>query len=100
MSKENVVFFCKAISEQADLEKMAQSAETAEEWVKIAHDAGYEFSVEDLASVVGTTLGRPVNTKSAVREYRAAELRLGALELSQKAQTAILGGRRYAQTNN
>ena len=100
MSKENVVPFGKAIHDKEDLKKrIAQSAETVDAWVKIAHDAGFEFTAEEFASVVGTTLGRLVDTPHPVREYRVAQRQLGSLELSEKTQAAVLGGRRFMATN-
>ena len=100
MSKENVVLFGKAIIDKEDLKKrIAQSAETVEAWVKIAHDAGFEFTAEEFTAVVGTTLGRLVDTQNAVREYRVAQRQMGSLELSEKAQAAVLGGRRFIGTN-
>jgi hypothetical protein len=93
MSRENVVFFSQAINRIPDLNKrIAEADRTVDAWVKVAHDAGFEFTPEEFASVVGETLGRKVTTDNAVSEYLAAQYDLGAIELSQRALDKIVGG--------
>jgi predicted ribosomally synthesized peptide with nif11-like leader len=93
MSKENVAFFSRAISRNADLNKRVTEAEpTMEAWVKIAQEAGFEFTPEEFAEVVGETLGRSVTTSNAVSEYLGARYTLGDGELSEKALNYVSGG--------
>ena len=102
MSRENVVFFCQAINKYRDLSQRITKAEaTASAWVKVAHDAGFEFTPEEFASVVGETLGRTVTTDSVVSEYLAAQSKMGSVELSQKALDMVVGGRmsRFMHSN-
>jgi predicted ribosomally synthesized peptide with nif11-like leader len=94
MSRENVVLFSKAITTNPDLNtRIANSESTVEAWVAIARDAGFEFTPEEFASVVGETLGRTVSTADAVREYLGAQYEIGAAELSQAALDTVVGGR-------
>jgi hypothetical protein len=100
MSKENVVFFSKAINKYQDLkQRIAKAEATVDAWVKIAHDAGFEFTPEEFASVVGETLGRTVTTDNAVSEYLAAQASMGSVELSQKGLEKVVGGRMRMMTN-
>ena len=89
-----MVFFTKSIALNADLEKRIQSEEAVDAWVTIARDAGFEFTADEFVSVIGETLGKPVTAKSAVQEYRGAQRLMGALELSEPAQAALVGGGR------
>jgi predicted ribosomally synthesized peptide with nif11-like leader len=94
MSRENVVLFSKAITTNPDLNTRIASAEgTVEAWVEIARDAGFEFTPEEFASVVGETLGRTVSTADAVREYLGAQYEIGSAELGQAALDTVVGGR-------
>ncbi len=94
MSRENVVLFSKAITTNPDLNTRIASAEaTVEAWMAIASDAGFEFTPEEFASVVGETLGRTVSTADAVREYLGAQYEVGSVEFSQAALDTVVGGR-------
>lgn len=95
MSRENVVLFSKAITTNPDLNERIASAEvTVEAWVAIARDAGFEFTPEEFASVVGETLGRTVSTTDAVREYLGEQHIVGEAELNRAALDHIIGGAR------
>jgi hypothetical protein len=101
MSRENVVFFSKAINKYEDLkQRIAKAEATVDAWVKIAHDAGFQFTPEEFASVVGETLGRTVTTANAVSEYLGAQASMGSVELSQKASERIVGGMRSRMNTN
>jgi hypothetical protein len=94
MSKENVVFFSQAINRIPDLNtRITGSEKTVDAWVKIANEAGFDFTADEFASVVGDTLGRKVTADNAVSEYLAAQYDLGAIELSDKALDQVVGGR-------
>jgi hypothetical protein len=100
MSKENVVLFSKAINRNSDLNtRIADAAPTVDAWIKIAHDAGFEFTAEEFADVVGETLGRKVDVANAVREYLGARYTVGDEELSRRALDSVVGGRMIANTN-
>jgi len=93
MSRENVALFSKAINTNPDLNKrIAESEPTTDAWVKIASEAGFEFTSEEFASVVGETLGRTVSANNAVREYLGAQYELGSAEVSRKTLDAVVGG--------
>jgi predicted ribosomally synthesized peptide with nif11-like leader len=95
MSRENVVLFSKAITTNPDLNKRIASVEASiEEWLGVARDAGFEFTPQEFASVVGETLGRTVSPADAVREYLGAQHEVGEAELSDAALDAIAGGAR------
>lgn len=99
MSKENVALFSRAITKNASLNQRILEAEpTIEAWREIARDAGFEFSAEEFAAVVGETLGRTVTTQNAVREYLGAQHDVGDVELSERALDAIVGGRTVSGT--
>jgi predicted ribosomally synthesized peptide with nif11-like leader len=84
MSRENVVFFSKAINSDPALNRLVSDAEpTVEAWVRIARSAGFEISAEEFASVIGETLGRKVTPVNAVREYLCAQYLTGTSELSE-----------------
>jgi hypothetical protein len=94
MSKEDVVFFSRAISKYPDLNKrIAEVEATMDAWVKIAYESGFEFTPDEFASVVGETLGRKVTTENAVKEYLRAQGEIGAGELNQRALDRVVGGR-------
>ena len=94
MSKENVVFFCRAISKYPDLnQRIAEADEIIEEWVKIAREAGFEFTPDEFAAVVEETLGRKITPGKAVKEYLKAQDEIGAGELNQRALDKVVGGR-------
>jgi nitrogen fixation uncharacterized protein len=94
VSRENVVFFSQAINRIPELNKRVVAAErTVQAWVDVAHEAGFEFTAEEFASVVGETLGRNVTPDKAVSEYLAAQYDLGAIELSERALDQVVGGR-------
>ena len=100
MSRENVALFSKAVGRNEDLKKRITGADaTAEAWVRIASDVGFEFTADEFASVVGETLGRTVTPATAVREYLGAQYKLGDLELSRKTLDAVVGGRAMMITN-
>ena len=100
MSRENVVFFSKAINTNPELNKrVSDSDPTMEAWLKIAHEAGFEFTPDEFASVIGETLGRTVTTENAVREYLGAQYLVGSSELSNKALESLVGGRMRIGTN-
>lgn len=93
MSKENVVFFCRAISKYPDLHKRIGGAEEKiDTWVQIAHESGFEFSPDEFASVVEETLGRKVTKEDAVKEFIRAQEEIGEAELNQKALDKVVGG--------
>jgi predicted ribosomally synthesized peptide with nif11-like leader len=95
MSRENVVLFSKAITTNPDLNKRIASVEASiEAWLGVARDAGFEFTPQEFASVVGETLGRTVSPADAVREYLGAQHEVGEAELSDAALDAIAGGAR------
>ncbi len=95
MSKENVVFFIDAINKSQDLNKrMDQAKSSVDTWVKLAYDAGFEFTAEEFASVVEETLGRKVSIENAVSEYLAARDHVGSDALSDRALEKIVGGSR------
>jgi predicted ribosomally synthesized peptide with nif11-like leader len=100
MSRENVVFFSKAINTHPELNKRVSDSEpTMEAWTKIAHDAGFEFTPEEFADVIGETLGRTVTVDNAVREYLGAQYLMGSSELSNKALESVAGGLMRIRTN-
>lgn len=93
MSKENVVLFSRAITKDPVLNKRVSEAETTTDtWVQIAREAGFDFTAEEFADVVGETLGRQVTTKNAVHEYLGAQYKVGDVELNDKALDAARGG--------
>jgi predicted ribosomally synthesized peptide with nif11-like leader len=94
LSKENVALFSKAVTTNPDLGKrIAEADPTTEAWIEIAHEAGFEFTAQELASVVGETLGRSVSPENAVHEYLGTQLEVGAAELSNRALDAVVGAR-------
>ena len=93
MSRENVVLFSKAINRNPDLnERVATAAPTIDAWLAIASEAGFEFTADEFAAVVGETLGRPVSPADAVREYLGAQHEIGEAELADEALDSIVGG--------
>ena len=100
MSKENAVFFIEAINKSQELNKRTVEAEPSlDSWVKIAYDAGFEFTAEEFATVIEETLGRKVSTEEAVSEYLAARDQMGSNELSDKALEKVVGAvRKYTVT--
>src|SRR5258706_7423023 len=100
MSRENFVFFSQAINTNPELNKRVSNSEpTMEAWVQIAHEAGFEFTPDEFASVIGETLGRTVTTENAVHEYLGAQYLMGSSELSNKALESVVGGRMRVVTN-
>jgi predicted ribosomally synthesized peptide with nif11-like leader len=99
MSKENVALFSKAINKDSKLNaRISQAEPTVEAWVRIAHDAGFEFTAEEFADVVGNTLGRNVTVANAVKEYLGTRYTVGDAQLSERALDAVVGGRMQAST--
>ena len=99
MSKENVVLFSKAINKDSDLNSKVGAAEpTVAAWVAVARDAGFEFTPDEFAAVVGETLGRQVTPENAVREYLGTSFDVGSVELSQSMLEGLSGGRRSQWT--
>ncbi len=91
MSKENVVFFSRAVSKIPDLGKqIADAPATIEAWVEIAREAGFEFTPAEFAAVVEETLGRKVRIEDAVSEYIGAQTQMG--DLSPRTMDRIVGG--------
>jgi predicted ribosomally synthesized peptide with nif11-like leader len=100
MSKENAVFFIEAIDKSQELNKCVVEAQPSlDSWVKIAYDAGFEFTGEEFATVVAETLGRNVSADDAVSEYLAARDQMGSTELSDRALEKVVGAaRRFTVT--
>jgi hypothetical protein len=94
MSKENVALFSRAITKNANLNQRILEAEpTTDAWIEIARDAGFDFTADEFAAVVGETLGRTITPQNAVREYLGAQHDVGDVELSERALDAVVGGR-------
>lgn len=94
MSKENVVLFSKALARDAALNRrIAAAPRTMEGWLEVAHEAGFEFTGEEFAAVVGETLGRTVTAADAVREYLGAQHAMGSARLNEKVLDGLVGGR-------
>src|SRR5207244_4365533 len=92
MSKENVVLFTKAANRKPDMvEKLGKSTKTGD-WVKLAKDAGFEFTAEEFRDVVAATISKKVTTDNAASEYLAARNAMPAGELDQKALDSVTGG--------
>lgn len=92
MSVENVVLFSKAIGRDSALNaRISAAAPTPDAWIAIAREAGFEFMAQELAEVVGQTLGRHVKPENAVREYLGARYTEGE-ELGDRTLEAIAGG--------
>jgi len=92
MSLENVVLFSKAISKDSALNaRISAAAPTTDSWIQVARDAGFEFTADEFAEVVGETLGRRVSPQDAVREYLGARYTADA-ELGDRALEAVAGG--------
>ena len=93
MSKENVALFIKSIEKRSDLkDRIAKADATSESWVSIAYDEGFDFTSDELKSVIEGTLGRELGTANPVREYLTAQDLLGADELSQDMLEMVAGG--------
>jgi hypothetical protein len=93
MSKENVALFIKSIEKRSDLkDRIAKADATSESWVSIAYDEGFDFTADELKSVIEGTLGRQLGTANPVREYLTAQDLLGAGELSQDMLEMVAGG--------
>lgn len=100
MSKENVALFSKAINKDAALNRrVSDAAPSAAAWVALAAEAGFEFTAEEFAQVVGETLGREVTVENAVHEYLGARYTARDLDVSQRALDAVVGGRMRYLTN-
>jgi hypothetical protein len=84
MSRENVALFTKEMDKKPDLKARAVSNVTVASWVKVAHDAGFEFTAEEFASVIGETLNRTLTIDNAAREYVAAQAAMKSGELSEQ----------------
>ena len=90
MSKENVVRFSEAASKSMSLRSVLASAETTiESWIRIAHEAGFDFTAAEFEAVVESTLGRKLVTNNPVHEFLTAPRRG---ELSDRALEAVVGG--------
>jgi len=100
MSKQNVLSFSKAINTDSDLNKRLHESEAAlDAWVKIAADAGFDFTAEEFVSVLGETLRRAVTPASAVREFLSTQRLVEVEDLKPSFPEAVVGGaKRYTGT--
>jgi predicted ribosomally synthesized peptide with nif11-like leader len=90
MSHENVVLFSQAANRNADLHKRLNAADaTVESWIRIAREAGFEFTAGEFEDVVESTLGRKLTTNNAVREYLVSR---SSTELGEEALEQVVGG--------
>jgi predicted ribosomally synthesized peptide with nif11-like leader len=100
MSRENVALFSQALSRNPDLNRrLTEAGSDVQKWVSIGKEAGFEFTADEFASVVGETLGRTVTPANAAREFLGAQYKVGDLELRQKTMDAVVGGRRRFISN-
>lgn len=92
MSRENVVLFIKTANKKPELnERLAQKQSTAD-WVKIADEAGFEFTADEFCSVVEETIHKSVTPQNAVQEYLSTQQSVGSAELGHQALESVVGG--------
>lgn len=92
MSRENVVLFIKTANKKPELnERLAKKQNTAD-WVKIADEAGFEFTADEFCSVVEETIHKKVTSQNAVQEYLSTQQSVGSAELGHQALDAVVGG--------
>jgi len=89
VSKENVARFLDALTEQRDLNRAASQAEqTTAAWARVAGDAGFEFSPEELQAMLEALLGEQIEGSRIVGAFVAAQSELDDAELDR-----VAGGR-------
>ena len=92
MSRENVVLFIQTANKKPELnERLAQKQNTTD-WVKIADEAGFEFTADEFCSVVEETIHKSVTPQNAVQEYLSTQQSVGSAELGHQALEAVVGG--------
>jgi hypothetical protein len=92
MCRDNVVLFAKAAADKRALSERMAATDSASEWIAIAYDAGFAFTVDDFTSVLGEFLGRPVTPEAVVFEFRAAQRAMGERPLARAMSTRFIGG--------
>jgi hypothetical protein len=92
MSGDNVVLFAKAAADKRALSERLAVTDSANEWIAIAYDAGFEFTVDDFTSVLGEFLGRAVPPDAIVFEFRAAQRAMGERALARAMSKRFIGG--------
>jgi hypothetical protein len=94
MSQENVVLFTKAAIDKADLNERLAQCDKLPDWIRIAHEEGFEFTADEFCAVIGETIQKEVTPETAVREYLAASEEMGQGELGERALESVVGGSR------
>lgn len=92
MSIENVVLFTRAVNDRLLLRERLAATDDGSEWIEIARDAGFEVTLEEFASTLGETLGRPVRADNVVQEYRSAVGTMSARVLTRAMSKIFIGG--------
>jgi Nif11 domain len=92
MCRDNVVLFAKAAADKIALRQRLAATDSANEWIAIAHDAGFEFTVDDFTSILSDFLGCPVTADAVVREFRAAQRAMGERPLARAMSKRFIGG--------
>jgi len=92
MCRDNVVLFAKAVADKRALSERLAATDSANEWIAIAYDAGFEFTLGDFTSVLGEFLGRAVTSDAVVCEFRAAQRAMGERPLARAMSKRFIGG--------
>jgi hypothetical protein len=94
MSKENVALFFNALSEKKDVSDVLSGAtQTPEAWTDVANQKGFEFTSDELHSVLKEVLDLDNLKKDTSIEALIAALQIGAGdELSDEALAQVSGG--------
>jgi hypothetical protein len=92
MSIENVVLFTRAVCDKLALREQLAAIDDGREWLSIAWDAGFEFTLDEFARALGETLGRSVPIDRVVDEYRTAVGTMGARGVTRAMFRTFIGG--------
>jgi predicted ribosomally synthesized peptide with nif11-like leader len=92
VSIENVVLFIKDANKKPELNGRLAQNPTIDEWVKIAKEAGFDFTPVEFTSAVEETIKKKVTPENAVQELLTAQQAVGSGELSKRALDAVVGG--------
>jgi hypothetical protein len=92
MSIENVVLFTRAVNDKLLLRERLAATDHGSEWIEIARDVGFEFTLEEFVSTLGETLARAVRADNVVQEYRSAVDTMSAGVLTRAMSKIFIGG--------
>jgi Nif11 domain len=92
MSKENVALFIKAANKKPELNARLVQKARIDDWLKIAREAGFEFTAAEFCSAIEGTINKKVTPENVVKELLAAQKAVGSGEISKRALETVVGG--------